>query len=582
MSCLTAPTPLDPEDIAQGGTNVPVVRCQDVSSYSPSSAAGALRYEVPLSGDIDLESLVLNKGSDVLVVVFHGAMTSEKHYLPRFEWLRTFANSSYSSLYFSDPSLRRDPDLQLGWYIGWDEVDLFPLLGDLIIQTAEAIGADKVILVGSSGGGFASLQAATYVPGSLAIPFNPQTEITKYLVSGSKKVQKKFIELVMPELAPQGVDKLLTGADWFAPLGSRASAIKRYKDAQSNRVLYAQNMNDFHHYSDHYLPFMKNAQKSPNFPNIREVIYEGKEGHKVPDARLFHEVINEGIRWLAEDSSESSSQGSGTSRQFDEDTNEDMGILRNVDLAELVYETRRHHAQAAKQIAELKESVSRLNKRLSRIPLETANWISPLGELAKMTSQPVPSQALTSFTLRPQDILQLVHHIYRERPSLIVECGSGMSSVWMGHALQNSGGGRLISLEHDAQYWEQSRELVERNGLSHIVEVRLASLDPFTIEHQNYPWYNRDEIDDLENIDILLVDGPPAATGPQARYPALVALADRLRKGAVVMLDDAERSDEQSVLDHWRESYWLEDIALGAPSRDQRGAVFRYFGRTEE
>lgn len=54
---------------------------------------------------------------------------------------------------------------------------------------------------------------------------------------------------------------------------------------------------------------------------------------------------------------------------------------------------------------------------------------------------------------------------------------------------------------------------------------------------------------------MLVVDGPPAATGPQARYPSLPMLIDRLAKNATVVLDDAHRRDELKIVEEWEASF---------------------------
>ena len=50
---------------------------------------------------------------------------------------------------------------------------------------------------------------------------------------------------------------------------------------------------------------------------------------------------------------------------------------------------------------------------------------------------------------------------------------------------------------------------------------------------------------------VLFVDDPPGPTGPQARYPAIPVLSDRLADGAIVVLDDASRADEATIVERW-------------------------------
>jgi hypothetical protein len=47
--------------------------------------------------------------------------------------------------------------------------------------------------------------------------------------------------------------------------------------------------------------------------------------------------------------------------------------------------------------------------------------------------------------------------------------------------------------------------------------------------------------DEITGVDLLFVDGPVGDTSPQARYPALPVLADRLTDDTLVLLDDSNR-----------------------------------------
>jgi hypothetical protein len=56
-------------------------------------------------------------------------------------------------------------------------------------------------------------------------------------------------------------------------------------------------------------------------------------------------------------------------------------------------------------------------------------------------------------------------------------------------------------------------------------------------------------------IDLLFVDGPPATTGHQARYPALPLLIGSLSPVATAVLDDLVVPDMQEVLRLWLDAY---------------------------
>jgi predicted O-methyltransferase YrrM len=165
-----------------------------------------------------------------------------------------------------------------------------------------------------------------------------------------------------------------------------------------------------------------------------------------------------------------------------------------------------------------------------------------------------PRQAvppLRGWAASPDLVLLLVSHVLEHRPRTVVECGSGASTLWTSYALERVGGGRVLSLEHDPVYADQTRSLLARHGLSAYAEVATAPLTPVTIGEESWRWYDPAALASVSEVDLLIVDGPPAATGPLARYPAVPLLFDRLAADAVVVLDDAVRKDEREIAARW-------------------------------
>ncbi len=153
-------------------------------------------------------------------------------------------------------------------------------------------------------------------------------------------------------------------------------------------------------------------------------------------------------------------------------------------------------------------------------------------------------------------LLWLVQRVMAKRPQLILDVGSGQSTVWMAAALRSLGGdGRIVALDHDERFGAATMDLVRSQGLERWVEVRHAPLVTQQVGGREVRWYQPDMVSDLHNIGLVSVDGPPAATGPLARWPALPLVAQRLLPGAELILDDLVRSDEREVAGLWHESF---------------------------
>lgn len=147
----------------------------------------------------------------------------------------------------------------------------------------------------------------------------------------------------------------------------------------------------------------------------------------------------------------------------------------------------------------------------------------------------------------PDDALDLLAGLVREhRPGLVLEAGSGRSTIVLAHALRDVNRGRLLALEHDPDFAHENYCYLRVNNLAAGADVLYAPLG-------ENGWYAEAAWRDLEGIDLLLVDGPPGHVAPLARYPALPNLRDRLTPGALVILDDTNRPDEQETLRRWQE-----------------------------
>src|SRR5271169_467727 len=182
--------------------------------------------------------------------------------------------------------------------------------------------------------------------------------------------------------------------------------------------------------------------------------------------------------------------------------------------------------------------------------------------------------ATRGWAASPDLLLALVDLVITERPSLIVECGSGASTLWLALALRRFGiDGRIIALDHDPVFSGKTRDFLARHDVLDLAEVRDAPLESFSLDGETYSWYARKAWQDLAGIDLLFVDGPPAATGHQARYPALPLLNKSLSPIATIVLDDLIVPDMRNVLRLWLDAY--PDFVSEILPLEKQAAVLR-------
>ena len=78
------------------------------------------------------------------------------------------------------------------------------------------------------------------------------------------------------------------------------------------------------------------------------------------------------------------------------------------------------------------------------------------------------------------------------------------------------------------------------------VDIRIQELETYS---RGYKWYAKTTLKGLAKIDLLVIDGPPSSTNPDARYPALEHLVPLLSPRATVILDDVYRDEERKLAD---------------------------------
>ena len=182
--------------------------------------------------------------------------------------------------------------------------------------------------------------------------------------------------------------------------------------------------------------------------------------------------------------------------------------------------------------------------------------------------------ATRGWAASPDLLMVLVDLVITERPSLVVECGSGASTLWLALAMRRFGiDGRIIALDHDPVFGGKTRNFLARHDVGDLAEVRDAPLESFSLDGETYSWYARRAWEDLKGIDLLFVDGPPATTGHQARYPALPLLSRALSPVATAVLDDLVVPDMQKVLRLWLDAY--PDFGSEILPLEKQAAVLR-------
>ncbi len=185
-----------------------------------------------------------------------------------------------------------------------------------------------------------------------------------------------------------------------------------------------------------------------------------------------------------------------------------------------------------------------------------------------------PGSHAAGRTVQVDGLLGVVDLVQRMSPALVVELGSGASSVWLGYALRRSGGGAMVSIDHDDNRAEVTRAAVESHELSRVVAVRTAAVADVNVDGRALAWYNARSLDDLGEIDMLVVDRLASPNDPDVRPAAVPVLADRLADNALIIVDDAHSPAGVEIVETWMRAVpGLENVTSGP---DANPSVLRY------
>jgi len=151
------------------------------------------------------------------------------------------------------------------------------------------------------------------------------------------------------------------------------------------------------------------------------------------------------------------------------------------------------------------------------------------------------------------DFLRLVaQHIIELKPHQMVELGAGVSSIISGYILEKQGSGKLTSFEHDTDYANKYRQILDLHGLSAYIDIYDKPFKQYDINGKQWTWYDFPE---MGQIDLLIIDGPPKHIQHLARYPALPLLKKHLKPGSVILADDTNRKDLQEIVKLWKQEF---------------------------
>ncbi len=218
-------------------------------------------------------------------------------------------------------------------------------------------------------------------------------------------------------------------------------------------------------------------------------------------------------------------------------------------------------ARIGAQVEHIEQSLSGadpkgLRYQMGKLSRQSFDQVQATINLFEMLEIEAAIPPMRHWAVSPDALVLLVQELIDQRPKLVVECGSGVSTLFLALAARQHGiDTRIVALDHEAEYADKTTRLLARHGVSDLAEVRHAPLVDVPGADGVQRWYDPAALVDLDGIGLLFVDGPPAPTAPLARFPALPQTWDRLAPRVSIVLDDMVRLAERNTVELWRAAH---------------------------
>lgn len=178
-----------------------------------------------------------------------------------------------------------------------------------------------------------------------------------------------------------------------------------------------------------------------------------------------------------------------------------------------------------------------------------------LTQLIAVAKPRIPLPPFDAYCVSLDLAAYLFASVFARRPAVILEAGSGISTLVMALALERSGAsGRIYSLESSPAHAARTRDLLTAHGVVERAQVIDAPLVAHSLGAATYRWYDFAGRIPARAIDFVFVDGPVSHSW-RDRFPVIPLLRESLSPGALVIVDDGRRPEERQAIGRWRKLY---------------------------
>lgn len=240
-------------------------------------------------------------------------------------------------------------------------------------------------------------------------------------------------------------------------------------------------------------------------------------------------------------------------------------------LAEMIAQQK---SEIASQMKKQEDTLNRYRSAIdSTIKKELSNATKQIEAFIGMQSYfssgdlPMVNPERHTWPVSPDFSLYLIGLLEARHYNLVIEFGSGISTVVvaktiakMARQAPTAGAVEFISFDHLEKFYKETLGRIQQANVAQYARVIHAPLKEIELSGRVVAYY--DCVETLTELAqrhpakslriLVIVDGPPAATGKNARYPAGPLMLTHFAGATIdLLLDDYIRDDEKEIARMW-------------------------------
>jgi hypothetical protein len=210
---------------------------------------------------------------------------------------------------------------------------------------------------------------------------------------------------------------------------------------------------------------------------------------------------------------------------------------------------------SALSLGRMSEDLAASNEKLTEVVARHTEYLGRQVEALQNLYAVLPVARrvppMSTWPAPPDTVLYVVERLVSDRPSLVVECGSGGSTLWLALAVSNFAlEARIVALESTPERADQTNELLAAHGVQELVDVRHAAIEPMEVDGGVVHWYSRPAWSDLDRIGLVVV-GTCRVAGEGEVLGAVTLLGERVLRDGLVVIDERIGASAHEDVDRW-------------------------------